>query len=542
MIRPKLSLFPHYIVLVLVVFSFMMSALVSRTVFERLPHLEDEVAYLYQAKMLAGGHSVIASPQPYRSYWQPFVVDYQGQRFGKYSLGWPGFLAVGVVLGQPWIINAFFSALTVALVYRLGRELFNPDVGVIASALTAFSPMALLLNGTLMGHTSALFSVTLFLYAYARLERGRNPLRWGILAGVALGLTVINRPLTAVGISVPLVVWSAVRVGWWGIRYLIQNVGEGLRPSPTARFDVERRRVGALFALAGVTLLIGGVIPLYNRAASGDSTKNLYTLVWAYDTAGFGPDVGRHGHTLEKGLRQTGWDLSLTAADLFGWQLGTITPELQTHLLENSDYWPVIGISWILLPFGLLVGGKRRWTWILAGVIVGLIGVHTAYWIGSQRYSTRYYFEALTATALLSAVPLAWLVERWKRWPVYLALAVVLVYSLYAYSTPRITALYRFNLISPDLIQAVEARRTDDRPILVIVTGSNIRWRADGPLMTVTSPYLDSPIVSARDNGQPGVREQILARFPDRQVIDMLAEDNYAWFPDEPRPVGLSGG
>ncbi|HEX2905982.1 MAG TPA: hypothetical protein VHO69_03935, partial [Phototrophicaceae bacterium] len=101
---------------------------------------------------------------------------------------------------------------------------------------------------------------------------------------------------------------------------------------------------------------------------------------------------------------------------------------------------------------------------------------------------------------------------------------------LYAYSTPRITPLYRFNWVSPDLIQAVEARREGERPVLVIVAGGDVRWRAFGPLMASTSPYLDSPIVAAWDTQVAGVRDQILARFPDRQVIEMVAERNRACF------------
>lgn len=538
--KPTNITFFHVIVLFLAGFSFFMSALISRTVFERLPHLEDEVAYLYQAKLLAGGHTVIPSPEPRRAYWQPFIVDRGGLRFGKYSLGWPGTLAGGVLMGQPWVVNAWLAALTVALVYRLGSDVFNRDTGVLAAALTAFSPMALLLNGTLMGHTAALFWVTLFLWAYWQLEHRRRPLRWGVIAGIALGMILINRPLSAVGIAVPFIVWSTIRVVKWGLPVLfLRDVGESLK-SFLAR-NKEKWQIGALFAIAAMTLLVGAVIPLYNLAATGDATQNLYVFVWSYDKVGFGEGFGRHGHTLEKGIRQARWDLSLTAADMFGWQLGTITPELQEHLRENSDYWPVVGVSWVLLPFGLWIGRKRRWVWLLLGVMVSLVAVHVAYWIGSQRYGTRYYYEGLVAAALLSAVPLAWLARHWKRWPVYLGLGVVLVYGLYAYSTPRIMALYRFNQISPELIEAVEARRTDKRLILALVTGNNVRWRAYGALMTVTSPYLDSEIVVALDNTQPGVREQILARFPDRQVIELLAEDNYAWFPDEPRPAELSG-
>src|SRR5688572_33255737 len=104
----------------LIFFAFFMSALVSRAVFERLPHLEDEIAYLFQAKVFAGGQLVIEQPQPRQAFWQPFVIDHNesGNRFGKYTPGWSAVLALGVLMGQAWVINGFMAALTVVLVYR----------------------------------------------------------------------------------------------------------------------------------------------------------------------------------------------------------------------------------------------------------------------------------------------------------------------------------------------------------------------------------------------------------------------------------------
>lgn len=520
----------HILALLLVFFAAAMSALVSRTVFERLPHLEDEVAYLFQAKTLAGGQLTVAIPEPRRAYWQPFVVDYDdsGQRFGKYSPGWPLLLAPGVLTGQPWLVNALFAAMTVALVYRLGRELFGPDTGVIAAALTAFSPMALLLNATLMGHTAALWATALFMYALLRAERGRGALGWGVVGGLALGLLVINRPLTAVGVSAPFIVYAALRA-LMAARRGPAALGMTLRP---------------LLALAAVTLVISAAIPLYNYAATGDPAKNLYTLVWSYDRVGFGECCGRNVHTLEKGIGHLRFDLSLMAADLYGWQLGSITPELQEHLRTENGYWPLIGISWLLLPFGLAAGARRRWTWLLALSALSLLAVHVAYWIGAQRYSARYYFEALAALSIISALPLAWVIRRTgRRWMVYAALALALLYSLYVYSTPRIEALYRFNEISRETLDGIAARRDGDRPVLVLVSGpdsgdNRVRWRALGVLMAVTSPYLDSDIVGAWDTLRPGVREAILARFPGRQIIEMQAEDNYARFVDSPSAGG----
>ena len=598
------------IVIGLICFSFLMSALVSERVFERLPHLEDEVAYLYQAKVFARGNLVLETPQPRRSFWQPFVVDFNGNRFSKYTPGWSAWLAVGVVLGQTWVINAFFASLTIALVYRLGAALFNREVGVVASALTAFSPMALLLNASLMGHTMALFFTTLFIFAYWKIERTRT-LQWGILAGFALGMVVIARPLTAIGIALPFIAWS----GWRLIHTLKNHALEFtsvLKP---------------LVALAIVTILITSAIPIYNHATAGDAGKNLYTLVWSYDSIGFGECCGRNGHTIERGIRHARFDLSWTANDALGWSLGTITPEVEEHILTKSDYFKIVGVSFILLPFGVIIGvlieslplrsggrfrgginsqkikknirqnpSKRlaflitwtvlavgwcilsvklpdnlqqsipfswawvglafaivlsplllmsrsawqhaRWTWLLFSVVLCLVIVQLTYWIGSQRYSTRYYFEALTAFTILSAIPIVWLAQRLNRWVIYAGLSVLLIWSLYAYSTPRISALYRFNFIGQHILDGVEERREGDSDVLVIVTGPSsgddaVRWRSLGTLMVATSPYFDSPIVGAWDYGGDGVRQQLEASFPNRQIIEMRATGNTVWFVDE---------
>ncbi len=632
--------------LLLAFFAFFMSAYVSQAVFARMPHLEDEVAYLFQARTYAGGHLVIETPEPRRAFWQPFVVDLDGVRFGKYTPGWSLQLALGVLMGQTWLINACFAALTVTLVYRLGREIFNPDVGVIAAALTAFAPMALLLNATLMGHTSALFAATLFLYAYWRVERGKHVLRWGVVAGIALGLLVANRPITGLAVGTPLILWSAVRLGRSLIHALreraqnhailstdtagathvslLENAGDA-EAQHTAPLQTQAipahgflATLTPLVLLSTITLVIAAIVPYNNYLATGSPTKDLYTLVWSYDRVGFGECCGRSGHTLEKGIRQAGFDLSLTSADLFGWEIGSLTqpdgtiqPDMANHLLTQSTYWyklgdnwVLLGISWILLPFGFLLAYRRRaifilvwvvaayswlrfasafqdgaqltnptfawawigvaliwlylplffwrdrtraWTWILWCAAAGLVIIQMTYWIGSQLYSTRYYFEGLTSLALISAIPIAWLARHFGRWGrpvVYTLLAAVLAYSLYFYSTPRISVLTDFNFINRDQINAVNARRTTDKPVLVLVSGITVKWRGTGTLMTVTSPYLDSDIVVAWDYqaGKGTIRQQILDRFPDREVIEMNAQDNTWWFPEEVAPTDTSTG
>lgn len=595
-------------VLFLIFFAFAASISVSRNVFENVPHLEDEVAYLFQAKIFARGQFTVPIEHPKSAFWQPFVIDHEnGQRFSKYPPGWSMLLAMGVMLGFPAVVNAVLAALTVVMTYRLGREAFNRETGVTAAALVAFSPMALLLNATLMAHTAALFCATLFMWSYVRMtsSQGRHPLIWGAVAGSALGFMTATRPLSAVAVALPFIVWSGIAVVRAASSVPMQSTG----PSRTDRI---RRTLLPLVMLSIFALLAAGLVPLYNAATTGDARANLYTLVpgWDYDRVGFGPDIGRNGHTLTKGVQFARFDLSLTAADLFGWQLSGWTDMLTAWVngvaptgMVADSYWPAMGLSWVLLPFGLIAGFRREWaavwviggvlwlslagtflltgvewwslagivwallplaifsfrgtsigkeeagttaqirTWLLFGVLFSLIAVHTAYWIGSQRYSTRYYAEGLSAAALLSALPLAWLMRQGKAWRlvVITGLIAALTWSYFGYSIPRISALRGYNRVTREVIYGVLERQAGDRPVLVLVSGTDARWRTRAALWTIGSPYLDSEFeVVFVDTTLENARESVLMRLPGRQIIDMGADVHDVWFMDTCTEAGCT--
>ena len=63
--------------------------LVGDLVFEGIAHIEDEMAYVWQARAIAGGQLSLPSPPQPKSFLVPFVVDHNGLRSGKYPLGWP---------------------------------------------------------------------------------------------------------------------------------------------------------------------------------------------------------------------------------------------------------------------------------------------------------------------------------------------------------------------------------------------------------------------------------------------------------------------
>jgi hypothetical protein len=209
-----------------------------------------------------------------------------------------------------------------------------------------------------------------------------------------------------------------------------------------------------------------------------------------------------------------------------------LSPNLRTEAWFGW-FWVLAAMAWLLLPLCALV----RWqevpeiapTWLLLSVILGIVVVHLMYWTGSQRYSTRYYYEALTAASILTALPIVRLALRTSRIIVYGLVVVVSVAGLLGHGLPRVAALDRLNGIDRGLIDGVDARRPADRRALVFVTGENLRWQSYGALLAVTSPYLDSTIVAARDFGG-GESGRISSRFPVRRVIEVEVSDGTARF------------
>ena len=148
------------IALVLSLLAVVAAFLVADRIFENIAHLEDEIAYLWQAQAIAHGDLTLPSPPHPHSFLVPFVVDYKGLRFGKYPLGWPVLLGVGVRLGVRNLVNPLLAGLGVWLTYRLGKKIFGETVGLLAAGLTLTSPFFLVNSGSLLSHPAAAFRRT----------------------------------------------------------------------------------------------------------------------------------------------------------------------------------------------------------------------------------------------------------------------------------------------------------------------------------------------------------------------------------------------
>ena len=504
------------VALILSIIAVLLSYSVAVRVFEAIPHIEDEIAFAWQARLIADGKLTIDSPAHAKSFLIPFVVDHDGKRFAKYPLGWPTLMGVGVALGMRTIVNPLLAGLAVWLTYRLGKKVFSEIVGALAALLTATSPFFMMNSGSLLSHPFGLVLSTAFalswLDAWSRPENpdsARDKIALVAAAGT-LGVLILTRPLTAVAVALP---------------FIIHGIYLFLRGKAADRIR--------LLAFMGIILAFIGMHFLWQYAVTGDPTVNPYTLWWEYDRIGFGSAVGRAegGHSLSQAWTNTKFSIWVGRHDLFGWLV----------------------YSWIFLPFGLIaILMYRNWRGLMiACVLPSLVLIYMAYWIGSWLFGPRYYYEGLFCLTLVSAAGIAWL-AGWPvlpdiPWKIYTGrqrarpllvtgiLAVLISTNLIFYTPQRLAGLQGLYTISRMMLTPFSTTQAQDlTPALVIVHPE--RWMSYGGLLELQSPYLDTPFIFVMSRGTAS-DQALITDYADRTVIHYYPDEPFVLY-GKPRPTG----
>jgi 4-amino-4-deoxy-L-arabinose transferase-like glycosyltransferase len=459
--------------------SFLLAASIAWAVFEAMPHLEDEFANLYQAKVFASGRLIAQTPDHSKAFSVPFTIDMGGRRFSKYPPGYSLALASGVWIGQPWLVNALAAALGILGVYLLGRDLFGAKTGLLAAALGVISPMYVILSGTLLSHPTTLTALVFFTCAFLRARRPEEPrpAAYSIAAGVLLGWAAITRPLTALGMALPFAL-----LGW---------------------SDVIRAPRVALprYTLMLIPLsLVLSILFLYNHVASGSAWNNLYTLYWEYDAIGFGPHLGTtgDGHSLSEALRNISFSLPRFGVVLLGW------PSLAGVPLVGFVL--VLGLSW---------PPRSRTEWALLLPPLGLIAAYMLYWTtNTGLYGTRYYSEAMPFLWILAARALLKMETRkWLRRTIMVALLLVTAWGILFLTFTRILdgrGVYGLTRKDHDVIAAADIHQA-----LIFVSTRD--WTDYASLSWLNEPDLSGDLIFAKDMGVI-INKEIMAGFLDRSV------------------------
>ena len=242
---------------------------VGAAILEGMPHTQDEVAYLFQAKVFALGHLYLPSlPEPARRFFDHEFIVNNGKWYSKYTPGGSMLHVPLVFLGLHWFTNPLLGTATVIVLCRLAALIAGRRAGLAAAAIHALNPFSVLLSASHFSHTPALLFTLIALLGPLRGARTGRRADWA-LGGVGLGLLLITRPYNAL-VLCPV-------VGGILLAY-------GLR----------QRRCTGCWPLAewgsfgAVALIFLGLTLLYNLALTGKGLLFPQQAYCPYDRPGFG--------------------------------------------------------------------------------------------------------------------------------------------------------------------------------------------------------------------------------------------------------------
>lgn len=481
------------------------SYLVTERVFESMAHIEDEMAYVWQSRAISGGQIMVPTPPQPDNFLVPFVVDYNGQRFGKYPLGWPVLLSLGERLGIRSLVNPLLAGLGVWLIYKLGKRTMGETVGLLAAGLTLTSPFFLINSGSLLSHPLGLVLSAAFALAWLDAFRPPKPNNvWlsTLVAAGSLGVLALTRPLTAVAVGLPF--------GLHGIYLLLRG---------------DRNTRLRLVALGFIMLLFGSLHLIWQFTLTGDWLLNPYTLWWEYDKVGFGPGFGHRpdGHTLDQAWINTKHSLYAGRRDLFGWG----------------------PFSWIFLPFGLWAIRRNFSAWLPASVFPSLVLIYMSYWIGSWLFGPRYYYEGLYSLTLVSAAGIAQLAgwpttpgepfpnfSGWRRLrplAITALLALLVSANLLFYTPLRLKNMFAlYGVQHADLEPFLTSSAQELTPALIIVHPAG-KWSEYGSMLELMDPYFSTPFVFIISRGTES-DAAVIDYFPNRKAYHYYTDEPYKFY------------
>lgn len=181
----------------------------SQFLFRETAVTDDEFTYDFEAQTLIAGRIFNPPPPVLENFNNVFIINDSKLWVGKYNLGHPLILAIGMLFGNKYILLIIFSALTLLLIYLITFELFNDKkLALLSFLLGLISPFFYFVSSSRLSHITSAFFLSLFMYLFLRSIRVKNlkyKFLFPIITGISLGYAFNVRPLTAVGFSFPFI-------------------------------------------------------------------------------------------------------------------------------------------------------------------------------------------------------------------------------------------------------------------------------------------------------------------------------------------------
>lgn len=237
---------------------FVLAALLSWLMFDRMPHIADTHTQTVMAKIFLEGKFYEASHALPRFFDFQFMIN-DGKLYGQYFPGHSFLLAIGMLANAAWLVDPLFGAMTVYLTYMLAREIADKESAMIAALLMLLSPHVVFMSSEFMSHPTCMFFITAFFYCYVRFMKTEH-WRYALLAGACIGYALMIRVQTAFPFAIPVAIHALMH------------------------FDtVTPRARKAMFIMGGACVFFVALQLGYNAIVTGSPFVNPYEGTNAYE-------------------------------------------------------------------------------------------------------------------------------------------------------------------------------------------------------------------------------------------------------------------
>ena len=308
---------------------------------------DDESAYRFMAQVLASGRLFVDS-HPMKAFFDRVFMINDGKFYGQYFIGWPALMVPGVYLGATGYMNAVYSALTVPAVFLIVRRMAGSVAGRVATLLYLASPMLAVGAATELSHTTCLMAAAWSIYCLLRLREAPRDWRWHAGVAFCFGLGFLIRPLSTLGVGLPI-------LASWFVSVIRQSPGR--RRRAIVAFAVPALAMSALLFAVNFAQNGSALTTSYARSQQYMREVNFVNVGWSAAA----PPTSLTRYILGKGE----WELSLARTtigvvrlvfDLFGSPLILVLVGLAWTVRPARIVW-FSALSFVVVHFGLADSG-----------------------------------------------------------------------------------------------------------------------------------------------------------------------------------------
>jgi len=467
-----------------------LAAVLSFFVYQRHPHVPDEVAYLYHARYFASGALTLPAPSVPDAF-SIYLIPYKENRwYSPFPPGWPLVLAIGVLLGVPWLVNPVLAGLNVLAIYIFLWEIYDRRTARMAVLLLCISPWYVFMGMNFMAHTFTLTCALAASLAVAWARRTGKAM-WAWLAGSAAGMVSLIRPLDGLAVAGLLGLWAI------GVR------GRRLKTSSIATFVLG-------------SIVVGAAILPYNKFLTGNPM--VFPLTAYYDkyygpktnALGFGPERGLGwpidpfpGHSPTDALINANLNTFSINIELFGWSTGSL----------------------IMVALLLFSGAMRRSDYLMLAVVAAIFATYSLYWFsGGPDFGARYWYLMIVPCVALTVRGIQFLKRMFEAaptgssdkgtWVIVAVLSLCMLTLVNYFPWRAIDKYHHYLRMRPDIRYL--AKEYGFGRSLVLIRGNSHPDYASAWIYNPLDLRADAPVYAWDRN--PEVRAEVLKAYPDRPV------------------------